>query len=236
MFEPPARRRTAELMDDPAIAVDAHTHALSGLARINRLSAVGATLWRAIERSLAPRPGSPLTLLDVASGSGDIPVSLATIARSKGCSLAPVVTDASEVALRTATQRAADRGVSLRTIRHDILASDLPERADIVTCNLFMHHLDPEQVTCALSRLGRAASRLLLVLDLRRTRRGLALAWAVPRLLTRSRVVHVDAVRSVQGSYSMAELEDMATKAGLAGTSVRAAWPQRMLLTWTPPT
>lgn len=222
-------------MDDPSIAVDAHTHALSGLARINRLSGVGGALWRAIDRSLSPRPGSTFTLLDVASGSGDIPVSLAAIARSKGCTLSPVATDVSEVALQAAARRAADRGVSLRTIRHDILASDLPERADIVTCNLFMHHLDPEQVACALSRLGRAAARLLLVLDLRRTRRGLALAWAVPRLLTRSRVVHVDAVRSVQGSYSMGELTDMATVAGLAKASVRAAWPQRMLLTWKPP-
>lgn len=221
-------------MDDPSIAADAHTHALSGLARINRLSGVGGTLWRAIEHSLSPGPGSSFTLLDVASGSGDIPVSLTTIARSKGCTLAPAATDVSDVALQTACRRAAARGVTLRTIRHDILASELPERADIVTCNLFMHHLDPDQVAIALSRLGRATSRLLLVLDLRRTRRGLALAWAVPRLLTTSRVVHVDAVRSVQGSYSMDELKDMATGAGLVGASVRASWPQRMLLTWKP--
>lgn len=234
MLEPPARRRTAELMDDPSIPVDAHEHALRGLARINRLSSVGATLWRAIERSLgAPLP-TTLTLLDVASGSGDLPVELATIARARGCTLSAIATDISDVALDVAARRATARGVPLATQRHDILASDLPRRADIVTCSLFMHHLDPEQVVTALSRLSRAATRLALVLDLRRTRRGLALAWAAPRLLTTSRVVHVDAVRSVQGSYTISELRDLAAAAGLATADVRAAWPQRMLLTWKP--
>lgn len=222
-------------MDDPSIPVDAHEHALRGLARINRCSSVAGTLWRTISRELGtPSPGS-LSLLDVASGSGDLPVALASIARDRGCSLAPIASDISAVALKAAQQRAAARDLSLRTIRHDILASDLPEQADIVTCSLFMHHLDPAEATLALTRLGRATRRLLLVLDLRRTRRGLALAWVAPRLLTTSRVVHVDAVRSVQGSYTMAELADMAEHAGLAGASVRAAWPQRMLLTWKPP-
>jgi hypothetical protein len=222
-------------MDDPSIPVDAHEHALGGLARINRLSGVGSTLWRAIERAVEVHPPSMLTLLDVASGSGDLPVALASAARSHGCSISPMATDISDVALQAARRRAAARGVTLTTMRHDILASELPEQADIVTCSLFMHHLDPEQVVPVLSRLGRVTRRLLLVLDLRRTRRGLALAWAVPRLLTTSRVVHVDAVRSVQGSYSMDELRDMAAAAGLANASVRAAWPQRMLLTWKPP-
>lgn len=222
-------------MDDPSIPVDAHEHALRGLARINRCSSVAGTLWRTISRELGtPSPGS-LSLLDVASGSGDLPVALASIARDRGCSLAPIASDISDVALQAAERRAAARAVSLRTIRHDILASDLPEQADIVTCSLFMHHLDPAEATLALTRLGRATRRLLLVLDLRRTRRGLALAWVAPRLLTTSRVVHVDAVRSVQGSYTMAELADMARHAELAGASVRPAWPQRMLLTWKPP-
>lgn len=222
-------------MDDPSIPVDAHEHALRGLARINRCSSVAGTLWRAISEAFGHRPPSTLSLLDVASGSGDLPVALASIARDRGCSLAPIASDISDVALKAAQQRAAARDLSLRTIRHDILASDLPEQADIVTCSLFMHHLDPAEATLALTRLGRATRRLLLVLDLRRTRRGLALAWVAPRLLTTSRVVHVDAVRSVQGSYTMAELADMARHAGLTGASVRAAWPQRMLLTWKPP-
>ena len=59
-----------------------------------------------------------------------------------------------------------------------------------------------------------AARRLVLVSDLVRSRAGYALAAAVPRLLTRSRVVHVDAVRSVEAAFTPEEFRLLAAEAG----------------------
>jgi len=61
------------------------------------------------------------------------------------------------------------------------------------------------------------------------------LALAVPRLLSRSPVVHADAPASARAAWSPAELADLAARAGLAGAKVRRRFPQRMLLTWTRP-
>ena len=233
MFMPPARNRTPELMDDPGLPRDEHTRALAGLSRINRLSGASSPLWRKIRTVAKGDPRKPLTVIDVASGSADLPRALCARAASEHIALSVTATDISEQALAIAASQSDDGRVSF--LRHDVLDQPLPKSADIVTCSLFLHHLDPPQVVLVLRRLMDATDRLLLVHDLRRTRRGLALAWLVPRLLTTSRVVHVDAVRSVHGAYTPVELADMADAAGLKGTRIQCTFPQRMLLMWERP-
>jgi hypothetical protein len=110
----------------------------------------------------------------------------------------------------------------------------LPVRADIVTCSLFLHHLDPPDVVRTLSRCASAAGRRLLVHDLVRTRTGLALVYVIPRVVTTSPVVHTDAVLSVRAAYTRDELADLARSAGLQGFELRPSFPQRMLLSWSP--
>jgi 2-polyprenyl-3-methyl-5-hydroxy-6-metoxy-1,4-benzoquinol methylase len=207
-----------------------HEAALRGLARINALSGAAGPLWRRLA-SLGLRECS---LLDVATGSADLPIALARRAAKAGLDLSITGCDVSEQALSVASAKAAAAGVRLRTLRHDLLAAPLPERADVVTCSLFIHHLDPADAILALRRMKEAARRLLLVHDLRRTRRGLLLARTIPRLLTRSRVVHVDAALSVQGSYTIDELASLAAEAGMPDARISTSWPQRMLLVWEP--
>lgn len=221
------RLRTSELMDDPALPAAEHDHALRGLARINALSRA----WVPLARALAPLRSEPsLSVLDVATGSADVPLRLAerfVNARWHGC-------DVSEHALSLAAARARAGGVAWEGFVHDIVASPLEREFDVVVCSLFIHHLDPAHAVRALSHMARAARRMVLVHDLRRSRMGLGVAYAVPRMLTRSRVVHVDAVKSVRGAYTLAELRELAGEAGLKGATIKTTFPQRMLLTWQP--
>ena len=221
-----SRLRTNELMDDPALPAAEHDHALRGLARINTLSRA----WAPIARAMKPLLGQQgLSVLDVATGSADVPIALATQfpgAQWHGC-------DVSSHALDVAQSRARAKGVSWSGFVHDIVASPLERQFDVVLCSLFLHHLEPGDVTRALGHMAGAAKRMVIVHDLRRSAAGLALAYAVPRVLTRSRVVHVDAVKSVRGAYTRAELEELARAAGMAGAVIRPTFPQRMLLVWT---
>jgi len=77
-----------------------------------------------------------------------------------------------------------------------------------------------------------AARHLVVVSDLRRTRLGYLFAWVGCRLLSRSRVFHVDGTRSVEAAFTMDEARRLAERAGLAGARIVARWPQRFLLTW----
>jgi hypothetical protein len=99
-------------------------------------------------------------------------------------------------------------------------------------CSLFLHHLDEPQAVELLRRMSESARHLVLVNDLIRGRLGYALAWLGTRLLTRSRVVHVDGPLSVEGAFTRAEALELAERAGLHGATIVRRWPCRFLLTW----
>ena len=217
-------------MDDPAID-PVHRAALRG-GRVNTISDAATPIARAIRERLLDVDTIPNALsVLVATGSGDLPIRLARLLETPGCSLDLHACDISETALETTRERSEQRSPGDHHAT-DILADPLPE-ADVVTCALFMHHLTEDEAVRALVDV-RAARRLLVISDLRRSWPGLVMAAVATRLFTRSRVVHVDAVRSVQGSFTIPELSHLADQAGLVTASVRPIRPARMLLCWQP--
>jgi 2-polyprenyl-3-methyl-5-hydroxy-6-metoxy-1,4-benzoquinol methylase len=224
-----------ELMDDPNLDSSAHDHALNGLARLNRLASADLILWRRLLPNLESVPGDrPVRVLDVATGSGDLPIRLAMRARRilpdreitwMGC-------DISDHALDAAQRRADANDVRFETHRVDITADPLPS-ADFVICSLFLHHLETPTVGHLLRSMAEATTRTLLVSDLQRTRLGLVLAWASARIFSRSPVVHFDAPASVRAAFTIDELEAVVRTAGLEQATVTRAMPERMLMEWT---
>jgi hypothetical protein len=83
--------------------------------------------------------------------------------------------------------------------------------------------------------MAASARRLVLVQDLVRSRAGYVLAHLASRTLTRSRVVRVDALRSVRSAFTLAEMKAMAERAGLAGACLKRCWPERFSLVWRAP-
>lgn len=233
-------RRTLmpELMDDPGLDPVEHSAALRGLARLNRVAQSDAILWGGVRAEAARRRregrGEPLTLLDIATGSGDLPLSLARRAAGSGLGLDLHACDLSDTALAEANARARALGVALVAWRQDAVREPFERRFDVVTCSLFLHHLHEDDAVTFLRNAAAAvaAGGVLLVSDLRREPAGLGVAWAASRLVTRSRVVHVDAVRSVRGAYTPEEVGRLAERAGLRGARIRRRRPWRMLLSW----
>jgi len=257
-LQAPPRRREDEVMDNPALDPDAHRAALRGLARINRLSHAAPSLWRAI-RSIArhhndathqpsahpdphdPHAPPPLRILDLACGRGDVLIDLARLARRDRVHADLHGRDLSPLALDVAAQAARDARQNIAFNQADALQDPLDPEAphdapfDILTCSLFLHHLDPDQVVALLRRMGRAARLGLAVADLERRWLGLALARAAVPFITQSPVVRVDAVRSARAAYTRLELHDLALQAGLEGARIARRWPARMILQWVKP-
>ena len=104
------RRREPEWMDDPSIGAAEHDAALRGLARLNIVSRSHAILWpRVVDAARsANRAGRPLRVLDVATGSGDLPLAMAHLARKAGLEMHWSVCDVSAHALEVAVRRAAE--------------------------------------------------------------------------------------------------------------------------------
>jgi SAM-dependent methyltransferase len=167
-------------------------------------------------------------VLDIATGSGDIPIALDRLARRQGLSLAIEACDVSVRALAVARSR----GTGVRFFELDAIKDQIPGDYDVVISSLFMHHLDADDVVALLYKMRAAAARMVLVSDLARSPMGMRMAWAATRLFSRSRVVRTDAILSVRAAFTVGEFGALAEEAGLIGASIRACWPCRFLLEW----
>jgi SAM-dependent methyltransferase len=221
-----------EVMDDPHLDADLHIDALRGLARLNWISFSTRLLWAEIWK-LRPTGGSrPLRVLDLASGAGDTALRLWRRARRRGLPIEIVGADISDKAIRYAGERARACGAPLEFRSLDALADPLPTDFDVITSSLFLHHLQHFEAELLLKKMSAAARRLVLIQDLRRTTPGFWMAYGAARLLTRSSVVHTDAELSVRAAFTVAEVRQLASAAGLADATVVPRWPSRFVLAW----
>ncbi len=225
------RHRQLELMDEPTLDAVEHARALTGLARVNWWSR-SAAITRPALRLLATEFSAerPMRLLDLACGGGDVTVAIARWARLAGLPIRFSACDISPTALDISRRRAAAAGESIEFFQHDLLQSSLPAEFDVVMCSLFLHHLDEPDAVRVLRSMSGAAARALLVNDLMRSRRGYWLAMLGTRLLTRSRIVHVDGPLSVAGAFTTNEALQLCEQAGLSEVTISRHWPQRFLL------
>lgn len=231
------RNRQPEVMDQPGLDPVLHGDALQSLRRINWLSRTIAALWSPIAQLAAESPTTrPLRILDVASGGGDVAIGLAREASRAGVAVEIEGCDISPAAVSFARDAAERGGLSNVTFcERDVLLDLLPTGYDVLTCSLFLHHLDETEAGHLLRDMSRVAGRLVVVSDLRRTRLGYFLACLVSRLLTRSPVVRVDGPLSVAAAFAECEVRELIERSGLAGATIRRCWPQRFLLTWRRP-
>lgn len=227
------RHREAELMDEPSLDASEHARALAGLRRVNWWSRSAAIVCPALQSLAAGSSRErPLRLLDVACGGGDVTAAIARWTRLAGLPVQVSACDISLTALEIARGRADSAGQSIEFFQHDVLNQPLPAQFDVVICSLFLHHLEEPAAERVLRSMAAASARAVLVNDLIRSRRGYLLAMLGTRLLSRSRIVHVDGPLSVAGAFTPQEAVRLCERAGLHGATVSRHWPQRFLLTW----
>lgn len=223
-----SRHRIPELMDDPAIDPGEHRRALKGLVRLNRVSDSAGVLWPEIAK-LSARLRRTVRVLDVATGSGDVPRKLLARANRNGVSLELSGCDISP----TAIEEAARLSPEISFFRHDALRDRLPTGFDAVTCSLFLHHLSEDEAVALLANMEHAARHAVLVNDLSRSRFNYCGVWLACHVLTGSRVVRFDGPASVRSAFTPTEALALAGRAGLHGATVKNRFPARFLLSWS---
>lgn len=221
------RSDAPELLDSPSVDPAALADNLRDLRQVDGLLGGTALIWRELLPMLRRLPpGSPATLLDVATGGADGPRLLAAWARQRGYELCPFASDR----LLAALQFAGGAGAWLPLIRHDALAIPVADGGmDYVTCSLALHHFAPADAIMLLRELNRAARRGVIIGDLRRGR----MAYWGARLLALGpwhAMARHDGPLSVLRAYTVDEARELVRCAGLAGAQVKARGPFQMVI------
>lgn len=228
------RCRQPEVMDDPLLEMSEHTAALMGLQRIHALSGTLGRMWRPIKKLIDTQQLRQLRVLDVGCGDSLLLRQLYHRAAKRGCSLHVIGCDFSERALELSELACQRERVPIELHHIDVTKQPLPTTADVVINSLFLHHFEVGDVLRILELMSAAGNRLVLIEDLLRSRLGFVLCWGGVRLLTRSRVVHIDGPLSVRAAFTLPEIRDLLYRAGWTDAYAAACWPQRFLIHYQP--
>ena len=225
-----ARVLGTELLDEGAVPSSEVRRSLSDLRRVNRLFG-GRKILTATVLAESMRVGlSRISILDIASGSCDLPLAVLDAAQERGL-------DASAVALEYWHRHLAlFRGdwkarPNLQPVCADAFRAPFADKAfDFVTCSLFFHHLTEERAVALLSQMSCWARHAIIVSDLERHPLPYYFFRAFSRFFLASPVSRVDGAISLQQSFRRNELEQIAERAGLENFKVARRWPFRLLL------
>jgi SAM-dependent methyltransferase len=213
-----------ELLDNPEIDPVLLRENLRDIRRVNRLFGGVAAIVRHLPALVEQVPHQRLvSILDLATGSADIPLAISRWARELDRPVRIVASDVSGEILTVARERtASDSAITIE--RFDARHVPLPDASfDIVLCSLALHHFSPQDAMMVLREMDRLATRGFILSDLRRSRAGYLGTLAGSRVFARNPLTRHDAPLSFQRAYSPAELRWMLHQARIPEVDVVTA-------------
>ncbi len=219
-----------ELLDADTVERADLERNLRDIRRINALLGWTAFTTHALIAWIRREPGRSWTLLDVASGSADIPIALAHAAKQARIALAITATDRSPQI--TAIARERSEGIpNLHVETQDALALPYPPGSfDIALCTLALHHFEPDAARRLLRSLA-LVGRRVFVYDVVRSPLAYAGVVALTRIAGMSPMTRHDGAASVRRAYSLEEARALAVDAGLRNLQAHVRFPYRLSLT-----
>ena len=203
----PDRRDEPELMDFPGLPEDEVEDAYRVLRRVNRQLGNLRTIRREFLRFVREDPvgHAEIRVLDVGSGSGDIPEAIGWMLPDRLVQVVALDRDATAVA--SARRRALD------VVQGDVLRLPFADRSlDLVIAVKFAHHFHGPSLDQLLVEMTRVARRRVVVLDIRRHWLAYWGFWAWSRVFTGNRLVRHDGPLSVLRGFTPEELRRWSAK------------------------
>jgi ubiquinone/menaquinone biosynthesis C-methylase UbiE len=191
---------------------------LTDMQSLNRLFG-GETTSLAMMRRVAARTGDNcLRLLETGAGFGKVPLAVRTVLRSSGIRVRVTLLDRVERHL----------GRRAPAVVGDALALPFRDGSfDVVSCCLFAHHLEPEEILAYANEALRVARSAVIINDLVRHPLHFAMAY-VAQPFYRSRLTRHDAPASVRRAYTVGEMHAMLSGSRAAHVEVKRHYLYRM--------
>jgi len=159
------------------------------------------------------KPGTRMRIVDLATGSGDIPRLIADYAREIGAQVEIDALDRQPATLEVATKLSTGYP-EIYYRQADILELDSVGTYDVVLCTLALHHFSDGDAVTVLRRCRELSREFVLVSDLRRGFLLQSGVYLLTELIFREPMTRHDARLSAERAFSFTEMGDLALRAG----------------------
>lgn len=201
------------------------------LAEVNERFGGNQLMLRYVKQFMAANRMESLNILDLATGSADVPRAIVTWARERKLPVTITAVDHNPDILEVAREHCRD-WPEIQFAGHDLRTLPFaPDSFDLVLCSLALHHFTTADAVALLRRIGELARHGYVVNDLRRNWLAIRAADRFSRELGNSEIFTSDAVQSCRAAFTVGELRTMAQQAGLRRFRIRRhQWFFRMVL------
>jgi 2-polyprenyl-3-methyl-5-hydroxy-6-metoxy-1,4-benzoquinol methylase len=200
-----------EMMDRPQPVSAELERDLKRIRQLNRWFGSYRLIGHFVRRWI--KPGDNMRIVDLATGSGDIPRLIAHYAREIGAKVEIHALDQQPATVEIARKlSAAYPEISYHAT--NILDWSPAEAYDIVLCTLALHHFSDEDAVTVLRRCRESSRDFVLVSDLRRGLLATVGVYLLTALVFREPMTRYDARLSAERAFSFSEMRKLAVRAG----------------------
>jgi SAM-dependent methyltransferase len=223
------RSEEKEMMDLPGNPGSVLEEDLANLRALNRHLGGCRTALRGVQRLITEKKLACFSLLDVGTGSGDIPTALAEWARTHDIQASFTALETEPVTVAAASKQTRAYA-EIHLVRGDGLA--VPFKAgsfDFVLASQFLHHFSENHIAALLQSWASVARRAIIVSDLVRHPLAYYGILSLTRLLTRNVMTLTDAPLSVRRAFTVAEWRELFRRADVGPIQMFSIFPFRVL-------
>ena len=199
-----------ELMDRPQPVSLELERDLHNLRQLNRFFGSYTLVKSFLKRWI--QPNERLRVVDLATGSGDIPRLIVDYARSVHAEVSVDAIDGQPATLEIAANLS--RAYPEIAFHEGNILQWQGGPYDIVFCSLVLHHFSDADAVRVLQRCRELSRRLVLVSDLRRGWLASAGVYLLTALIFRDPMTRYDGRLSAARAFSFSELAELARRAG----------------------
>ncbi|MET0502568.1 MAG: methyltransferase domain-containing protein [Candidatus Binatia bacterium] len=223
------RSAEKEMMDLPGNPKDLLVEDLRNLRNINRYLGGYRGVMKGLKRLVAEHKMSRFSLLDVGTGSADIPRVIVQWARDRGIKARIIALEPEAVTAQEALHQT-QQWPEITVIRGDGMAPPFKSASfDFVLSSQMLHHFSEEKIILLLKLWSRLARQAILVSDLVRDPLAYCGIRVITQLFTRNEMTRFDGPLSVKRALTLTEWRELFREAAVGPFRVSPIFPYRQM-------
>jgi SAM-dependent methyltransferase len=217
-----------EMIDVPGHSVELLAENLSDLRMLNRHLRGSRGVMLALQRAIGREPLRHLSVLDVGTGSADIPTAIFAWAKRRNVATKIIGVEVDSTTARIAANQT-ERFADINIVRGD--ASVLPFAPgafDFVVASQLLHHFSEAKIIDLLKQWAGLARRGIVISDLVRHPVAYHGIRLLTKLTTRNLMTLTDAPLSVRRAFAFGEWRELLRQADIGPVEMIAVFPFRV--------